>query len=82
MYRFPWYLTLVSTNHASSNPGQDATRRARPTVFQSSVIALQYDSILPHTNTIILQVSYCGTITEAGSRVLSPRTDTRLRVVY
>ena len=21
-YRFPWYLTLVSTNHASSNPGQ------------------------------------------------------------
>ena len=21
MYRFPWYLTLVSTNHASSNPG-------------------------------------------------------------
>ena len=24
MYRFPWYLTLVSTNHASSNPGQDA----------------------------------------------------------
>ena len=24
-YRFPWYLTLVSTNHASSNPGQVAT---------------------------------------------------------
>ena len=22
MYRFSWYLTLVSTNHASSNPGQ------------------------------------------------------------
>ena len=22
MYRFPWYLTLVSTNHASSNLGQ------------------------------------------------------------
>ena len=21
MYRFPWYLTLVSTNHTSSNPG-------------------------------------------------------------
>ena len=21
MYRFPWYLTLVSANHASSNPG-------------------------------------------------------------
>ena len=25
MYRFPWYLTLVSTNHASSNPGQIVT---------------------------------------------------------
>ena len=24
MYRFPWYLTLVSTNHASSNPGQES----------------------------------------------------------
>ena len=23
MYRFPWYLTLFSTNHASSNPGQN-----------------------------------------------------------
>ena len=22
-YRFPWYLTLVSANHASSNPGLD-----------------------------------------------------------
>ena len=21
-YRLPWYLTLVSANHASSNPGQ------------------------------------------------------------
>ena len=21
-YRFPWYLTLVSANHALSNPGQ------------------------------------------------------------
>ena len=21
MYRFPWYFTLVSTSHASSNPG-------------------------------------------------------------
>ena len=21
-YRFPWYLTLVNANHASSNPGQ------------------------------------------------------------
>ena len=27
MYRFPWYLTLVSTNHASSNPGQEVNLR-------------------------------------------------------
>ena len=26
MYRFPWYLTLVSANHASSNPGQGVKR--------------------------------------------------------
>ena len=26
MYRFPRYLTLVSTNHASSNPGQYVTK--------------------------------------------------------
>ena len=70
------------TSRPSKYANQDATRRARPTIFQGSVIALQYDSILPHTNTIILQVSYCGTITEAGSRVLSSRTDARLRVVY
>ena len=30
MYRFPWYLTLVSTNHASSNPGQDAVLATFP----------------------------------------------------
>ena len=24
-YRFPWCLTLVSANHASSNPGQNAS---------------------------------------------------------
>ena len=26
-YRFPWYLTLVSANHASSNPGQYSNRK-------------------------------------------------------
>ena len=32
MYRFPWYLTLVSTNHASSNPGQSVkTKETNPT---------------------------------------------------
>ena len=28
-YRFPWYLTLVSANHASSNPGQIVFWRRR-----------------------------------------------------
>ena len=28
-YRFPWYLTLVSANHASSNPGQVISRRRK-----------------------------------------------------
>ena len=28
MYRFPWYLTLVSANHASSNPSLRRTERA------------------------------------------------------
>ena len=27
MYKFPWYLTLVSTNHASSNPGLVSANR-------------------------------------------------------
>ena len=38
MYRFPWYLTLVSTNHASSNPGQ------------SSRIALCNDSVFDNND--------------------------------
>ena len=25
-YRFPWYLTLVSANHASNNPGLDVMK--------------------------------------------------------
>ena len=29
MYRFPWYLTLVSANHASSNPGLVANMHSR-----------------------------------------------------
>ena len=28
MYRFPWYLTLVSSNRASSNPGQVVNEHA------------------------------------------------------
>ena len=28
MYRCPWYLTLVSSNHASSNPGQNVSHES------------------------------------------------------
>ena len=27
-YRFPWYLTLVSANHASSNPGLEPVKKS------------------------------------------------------
>ena len=37
MYRFPWYLTLVSTNHASSNPGQGVN--SRPPNYKSSALS-------------------------------------------
>ena len=38
MYRFPWYLTLVSTNHASSNPGQVGSYfRWQPATFDNPV---------------------------------------------
>ena len=30
VYRVPWYLTLVSTNHALSNPGQDVVLATFP----------------------------------------------------
>ena len=36
MYRFPWYLTLVSTNHASSNPGQNVALWRR--LFDQKII--------------------------------------------
>ena len=38
MYRFPWYLTLVSTNHASSNPGQIL----KPNLIYSVKIVVYY----------------------------------------
>ena len=39
IYRFPWYLTLVSANHASSNPGLNAkTERFRePGTFSGDI---------------------------------------------
>ena len=37
MYRFPWYLTLFSTNHASSNPGQISNQSS---ILSTDVIQL------------------------------------------
>ena len=37
MYRFPSYLTLVSTNHASSNPGPGQfVKKKKPTQIACS----------------------------------------------
>ena len=38
MYRFRWYLTLVSTNHASSNPGQKFFYHGNVTSHFSSLL--------------------------------------------
>ena len=40
MYRFPWYLTLVSTNHASSNPGQYRTVSLMKEVYADLLLPL------------------------------------------
>ena len=37
MYRCPWYVMLVSTNHASSNPGQ----------VNNKILILPTDAIQP-----------------------------------
>ena len=39
-YRFPWYLTLVSTNHASSNPGLIAKNKTSLLKFNFMYIYL------------------------------------------
>ena len=37
--RFPWYLTLVNPNHASSNPGQFTNNRSRfANVFSCTLV--------------------------------------------
>ena len=40
MYTFPWYLTLVSTNHASSNPGQ--TDKSKELDTRCGALSSQY----------------------------------------
>ena len=42
MYRFPWYLTLVSTNHASSNPGLEDTRILLALCFYRQCLIIDY----------------------------------------
>ena len=34
-YRFPWYLTLVSANHASSNPGLEIVNNVTLKIYSS-----------------------------------------------
>ena len=68
MYRFPWYLTLVSTNHASSNPGQNklSNHRIFRSIFPTKVwlIALNllyfrgasYNRVSPGNRTKLSQI--------------------------
>ena len=48
MYRFPWYLTLVSTNHASSNPGLVFNNSCR-SLFVSGALEVLEQEISPHS---------------------------------
>ena len=46
-YRFPWYLTLVSANHASRNPGQEQVAQSvwRDVALRCMALALGFISI-------------------------------------
>ena len=52
MYRFPWYLTLFSTNHASSNPGQVNNQSLIP-----STDVIQLTMTLKTTTTQVVETS-------------------------
>ena len=42
-YRFPWYVTLVSANYASNNPGLYVTSRASTSVTSNfSLIPIRW----------------------------------------
>ena len=66
-YRFPWYLTLVSANNASSNPGQ--TSRQQSNYNHNKITKLTYEAlVVPSSKTTwtlwkqktgALQNSYC-----------------------
>ena len=51
MYRFPWYLTLVSTNHASSNPGQTVS-----SFYRSSQASFSWYSFFYQSNAFLVEV--------------------------
>ena len=51
MYRFPWYLTLVSTNHASSNPGQTVS-----SFYRSSQASFSWYSLFYQSNAFLVEV--------------------------
>ena len=54
LYRFPWYLTLVSTNHASSNPGQEGIALTHSvTLILIYIIHNQWDLTFSFTATKI-----------------------------
>ena len=55
-YRFPWYLMLVSANHASSNPGQDI--KTEEFVTNDHVCAVDVDV---HQGIPVLQIRYVKT---------------------
>ena len=46
LYRFPWYLTLVSTNHASSNPGQSAKNKHQHLFRVTWLVCCMFTSVL------------------------------------
>ena len=78
-YRFPWYLTLVSANHASSNPGQGGNlflcreiRSLTPTAYSRSGLVTK--SVAPRTVVVGLNPTLAGrsfSLSSCGSISLS-----------
>ena len=65
MYTFPWYLTLVSTNHASSNLGQ-----ADSAIHLSNNWALDFFSLAIRTLIGHLEVTCHPTIKRFRAKIL------------
>ena len=59
-YRFPWYLTLVSANHASSNPGESGNQLTQSNKFKFSkflLIAFNFIIVMTLVNHSLFTVS-------------------------